>query len=134
MHAPPYQPDRLKSSKRKMFKHLPEIAFFGALLVSLANIVAGSFGLGPALTWATGLPFWLGITTPLAFAGIGFLLFLWIQSLLSNSFGMVIYAANILLAPFGYELFGVPYALGLALALAPMPFYHGVKWLSDQFE
>ncbi|MGB3277515.1 MAG: hypothetical protein WBA82_15115 [Castellaniella sp.] len=115
-----------------MLKYLPEVALFGASILSLVNILAGAFGLGPALTWATGLPFWMSITTPLAFVGIGFLIYSWINSLMSNFSGMAIYFLNILLAPFGYALLGLPYPLGLALALAPLPFYSGMRWLSER--
>lgn len=117
-----------------MLKHLPTIALFGALFLSIANIIAGAFGLGPALTSVTGRPFWLSITTPLAFIGIGSLVFAWIESLMSSRAGMLIYALNVWLAPFGYELLGFPYTVGLTLAIAPMPLYFGLNWLASKFE
>ncbi|HRL22884.1 MAG TPA: hypothetical protein PLG97_12730 [Alcaligenes sp.] len=102
--------------------------------MSLTNSIAGAFGLGPTLSWATGHSFWVSVTTPLAFTGIGFLIFSWINSLMSNRSGMILYTLNLVFAPFGYGLLGLPYLLGLALAIAPMPLYFGTRWLSDLFE
>lgn len=118
----------------KMFKHLSDIAFWGALLLSIVNIFASAVGFGPALTWATGMSFWSGITTTLAFVGIGFLIFSWINSFMSNVSGMAIYSVNILLAPFGYEYLGLSYSLGLVIALSPLPLYTGLGWLSQKFQ
>ena len=115
-----------------MLKHLPGVALAGSLLLSVINVVASAFGLGPALNWATGLEFWLSITTPLALIGIGCLVYSWVNSLMSNFSGMLIYFVNIVLAPFGYELFGLPYFLGLAIALAPLPFYSGLRLIADK--
>ncbi|MCB5364073.1 hypothetical protein H0484_09975 [Pusillimonas sp. CC-YST705] len=117
-----------------MLKYLPEVAIFGALFLSLLNVLAAAFGLGPALTWATGLPFWVSISTPLAFVGIGILIYSWINSLMSNFSGMAIYFVNVMLAPFGYELLGLPYLIGLAIAATPLPFYSGLRWLSEKFD
>lgn len=116
-----------------MPKYLPEVALFGASFLSVLNSIAAAFGLGPALSWATGLPFWISITTPLAVVGIAFLAYSWVQSLLSNFSGMAIYLVNIVLAPFGYELLGLAYPIGLVIALAPLPFYSGIRWASDRF-
>lgn len=117
-----------------MLKNLPKLALLGSLLLTLVNIIASAFGLGTALTWATGMQFWFGITMVLALAGIGLLIYSWINSLLSNFSGMAIYIVNICLAPFGYEYFGLPYVAGLIIALAPVPFYSGLKWVSGKFE
>lgn len=114
-----------------MRRHLPEIALFGALFLSLLNILAGGFGMGPALYWATDQPFPIFLTAPLAFLGMGFLVYSWLNTLMSNRAGLLLYLVNILVAPFGYALVGAPHSLGLALAIAPMPFYFGIKWISD---
>ena len=115
-----------------MTKQLPMIAVFGALFFSLANIVAGASGLGPALQGVTGLSLWPGLTAPLALLGMAALILWWLNGLFGNQAGMILYALNLVLAPFGYLLWGLPLWLGLGLAVAPLPFYHGLCWLSDR--
>lgn len=117
-----------------MIKKLPDIAFFAAAVLSIINIFAAAFGLGPALTWLTGVEFWSSITTPLALLGIGVLIYSWVNSLLSNLSGMGIYIVNVALAPFAYGLLGLPYAVALAIAMAPLPIYWGLGWLSEKLE
>ena len=117
-----------------MLKHLPAFALLGAFLLSCANVVASAFGLGPALTWVTGISFWDSIPTVLGFAVLALLIYSWVESLMSNLAGMAVYVVNILFAPFGYELLALPYWLGLAIALAPLPFYFVMRSLSDRLE
>lgn len=117
-----------------MLKHLPGVALAGSLLLSVINVIASVFGLGAALSWATGVEFWFGITIPLAMIGIGFFIYSWVNSLMSNFAGMAIYFVNIALAPFGYEFFGLPYFLGFIFALAPLPFYLGLSVISDKLD
>ncbi|AZR94373.1 hypothetical protein BBB39_11695 [Bordetella trematum] len=115
-----------------MLKKLPSIALFGSLTLSLANLIAAILGLAPALAWATGWNAPAIVAIPLAIAAYGWLIISWVNSLMSNRAGTVIYALNILLAPFGYAHAGLPYLLGLALALSPVPFYVGLKNASNR--
>ena len=117
-----------------MLKHLPAFALLGAFLLSCANVVASAFGLGPALTWVTGISFSDSIPTVLGFAVLALLIYSWVESLMSNLAGMAVYVVNILFAPFGYELLALPHWLGLAIALAPLPFYFVMRSLSDRLE
>lgn len=117
-----------------MLQYLPSFALWGALFLSVVNIVASFFGLGPALTWVLGLPVWQWMAIPLAVVGIGFLVYRWVNSLMSGFAGMGIFWLNVLLAPFGYGLLGLSYAQGLIIAIAPYPFYFGIRWISDQFQ
>lgn len=110
-----------------MLNKLPSIALFGGLILSLANIMAAILGLAPALSWASGWDAPAVAAIPLAIVGYGWLITSWVNSLMNNRAGMLIYAVNILLAPFGYAQAGLPYLLGLALALSPVPFYMGLK-------
>lgn len=114
-----------------MKSHFPAIALFGAFALSLANCLAAAFGLAPALGWVTGLQLWGGVTVPLTLVGLGWLAYSWVNTLMGNRAGMAIYGVNLLLAPFGYGLIGLPWALGAVLALAPVPFYLGLRWMAD---
>ena len=110
---------------------LTNVAFWGAFGVSLINILAGVFGISDAVNWLLGssLPVYLGL--PLGLWLWAALVFSWINSKLSNSSGMLIYFANLLAAPFFYQRLGLPYGVGLAIAVFPYPFYLALNRLSD---
>ncbi|MCB5408660.1 hypothetical protein [Pseudogemmobacter faecipullorum] len=117
-----------------MHSRLPALALAGSLILSLANIIAGAFGLRPALVSLTGLELPGLLLTPLALLAAAALILSWVNSLMSNRAGMGLYLGNALLAPFGYAQAGLPWPLGLALALAPIPFYRGISLLAGRGE
>ena len=114
-----------------MLNSLTSVALFGSAFLSVINILAGVAGWGPVVAWFVDLRLSGFITVPLALFGIGYLLFSWLESGLSNSAGMAIYLLNVVVAPFGYVSWGLPLWLGIALSLSPIPFYSGVNALSD---
>lgn len=105
------------------------IVFYTAFILSVLNILAGIVGLPHAINWLLGteLP-WYFIIPFAALIWIS-LVVSWINSLMGNVAGKLIYGANALAAPFGYEMLGVPYVAGLGIALLPLPIYFWIPSL-----
>lgn len=111
-------------------ERLPALGLWGALSLSAANAIAAAFGLGAAVEWLTGMSIAAVFTVPIAFVVLIVLLWAWLNSLANSRAGMLIYAINLVLAPFGYATAGVPFWIGCCLAVLPLPLYRFINWLS----
>ncbi|RKG32299.1 hypothetical protein [Acinetobacter tianfuensis] len=117
-----------------VLKKIPTLTFWAACVVSAANIVAAVAGFGAALKWLSSVSINPLISVTAAVVIMGFLVVSWINSLMGNHAGKLIYLINILVSPFGYHAFGLPYWLGLSLAFAPYFLYFGAAYLVEQTE
>ncbi|AXY61449.1 hypothetical protein CDG61_16420 [Acinetobacter sp. WCHAc010052] len=107
------------------------LSFWISVGISVMNMIATIAGFKSALSWYTCITVSPALTIPIALISMGILVTVWINSLMSNYGGMLIYWINLLIAPFGYHAFGLPFWLGITLAAAPLPFYFGVMYFSD---
>lgn len=112
-------------------ERIPTLTFWISLCISLVNMIASIIGFSPALTWYTGLHITPVLAIPFVFIIVGILVVSWVNSLMSNYAGMLIYWVNLLLAPFGYHYLGLPYWLGIFFAASPLLIYFGGMHLSD---
>lgn len=115
----------------KISERIPMLSFWISVGISVMNMIATIAGFKSALSWYTGITVSPALTIPVALISMGILVTVWINSLMSNYGGMLIYWINLLIAPFGYHAFGLPFWMGITLAAAPLPFYFGVMYFSD---
>lgn len=108
---------------QKILRHISDLVFWVAFSLSVINTIAGIFGLTPAINWLLALNLPFVVILPFAALIWGALLVSWLNAGLTNSAGTLIYAANILAAPFCYQLMGIPYSIGLLIAALAWPFY-----------
>lgn len=120
--------------KQRRENTAPRRILLGSIALSLANAIAAAFGLSPALHRLTDIVVWPVLTVPIAGIGLCAIILVWINSFMTNRAGQLLYVIHIVLAPFGYQLIGLPYLAGLLIALAPMPLYFGLMALSQHHE
>ena len=118
----------------KIILRASDVAFWGALGLSLINVFAGLFGFPQAVNWLLGTNIPAILLVPCALLLWGTMIYSWLSALLGNSSGMLIYAANVLTSPFFYQSLGLPYAIGFVIAVFPYPFYFGLHLIIDQIE
>jgi hypothetical protein len=107
-------------------KRIPTLTFWIAFVISVINIIATIIGANVVLQRITSSSITPVISITLAVIIMSFLVLSWINSLMSNHSGKLIYLINLFISPFGYHNIGLPYWLGITLAFAPYFLYFGV--------
>lgn len=123
----------MRNEKRRLMI-LPSITFFGALALCLLNIIAAVMGASAAVDWLFGVHVWgwlSGLVMVLAFLS---LILFWMEAGLSGGFGMAIFWAYVIFAPFTYLGWGLPLWAAIGIAVSPVPFYWGMAYMSDKLD
>lgn len=116
------------------WRRLPGLTFWMSFGLSVINMIAAVVGLNPALVWMTTFSIYPVITFIVGVITIGLLILSWVNSFMSNRGGILIYLGNVLFAPFGYQVIGFPWEIGLALAVMPYPLYFGMMYVAERGE
>lgn len=109
-----------------IFKRMPALTFWIAFAVSIINIIATIIGFNSLIKSFIPVPMNSILSSSIALIIMVFLVLFWINSLMSNSAGQLIYWINLFIAPFGYHVIGLPYWIGIILALSPYFIYFGI--------